>query len=301
MTSPEDDGETAALLQRPLVADTTHFFRDRLVLQVSGDLKSLEDIAVCPPPSMRAGAYFVCLLNDAGHIDTEFFVIPHAGEHLIDVHRELADDVATRLDALEGVERVEVFAQAKWRVLGELPNQIPAESRLETIRFADQRRRELGNRVLREASEPEGLDWRHSRKWDTHAMKLGVLPDHRCVRGLGITPEEAGFHKLGGGMWPQERWSRPIRRRVLPVRIEPRDQYLPPMTGLSLMAGDEKVGVMLDHEGLYGIALIEIAPWRAAIDRTIPTTCADEPVLITWPTWLSSESEGRCGPAGDLI
>jgi len=73
------------------------------------------------------------------------------------------------------------------------------------------------------------------------------------------------------------------------------------MAGAPLTAGDTVIGTMLDQEGVCGIALVSLDQWRLALAAGSKLFCAGLPILISWPTWLSSESEGRVGPAGNLI
>ncbi len=288
-----------ALRPRSLSGDTAHHFRTRTVLQVTGDLSGLADITMGSPPGQGEGGRFVSLLTESGRLDADLYIAPYEDGVLIDVHAGLADAVADRLAALAGVTQVDRSAAERWRVFGELPDQKGADTPFETIRFADTRRRELGARVFRDAAEPEGLDWRHSRKWDGHALRLGLLPDHRCILGKEIRPEEAGYHRLLGGS--DSATSEDLPRRILPVRVDSYDPMLPVMAGAPLLAGETEFGVMLDQEGVCGIGLVSIQPWRAALADDARLTCCGEPVLITWPTWLSLESQGRYGPAGGLI
>jgi hypothetical protein len=256
-------------------------------------------IAACAPPQNGERGQFVPLLDAAGFLDADLYVAPYDDGALIDVHADLAAGVADRLEAIDGVSRVDRSAGARWRVFGELPDQKSAVTPYETIRFADTRRRELGARVFRDSAEPEGLDWRHSRKWDGHAMRLGLLPDHRCIVGAGIRPEEAGYHRLAAG--PDRPAPQNLSRRILPVRVDSYDPVPTVMAGAPLTVGDTVIGTMLDQEGVCGIALVSLEPWRLAIDAGSRLFCAGLPILISWPTWLSSESEGRVGPAGHLI
>ena len=289
----------AGLRPRSMANDSAHHFRNRTVLQVIGDASGASAIAACPWPGPGDRGRFVPLLDAAGHLDADLHVVPHAAGALVDAHAELADAVADRLAAVAGVTGIDRSAGARWRVFGELPDQKGADTAFETIRFADPRRRELGARVFRDAAEPEGLDWRHARKWDGHAMRLGLLPDHRCVIGRQVRPEEAGYHRLLGGAGRPE--PLPLARRILPVRIDTYDPVNISMAGAPLIAGDAEIGLMLDQEGVCGIALVSIEPWRNAIAEGVRLFCGGLPVLISWPTWLSSESEGRVGPAGHLI
>lgn len=300
--SDEDIQATAKIdsfKTRSLLADQTHYFRSRSVIHVTGDLTGLSDICLGKVPEAGKSGQFVSLLDEEGYLDADLFIVPFENGMLVDVHAELEDAVATRLSGLPSVEQVDRSAKERWRVLGETPDQKTAATSFETFRFADSRRRELGWRVLRDAAEPEGQDWRHSRKWDGHAMRLGILPDHRCILGKRIRPEEAGYHRLLGAPTPSD--PKAISRRILPIRVDTYAGSIPVMAGAPLCAGEEQIGVMLDQEGVCGVALMEIDPWRQAIGDECAVTCLDWPVLISWPTWLSSESEGRVGPAGDLI
>lgn len=301
MGASEEDIQASAKMAalRPRSNDTAHYFRKRTVLQAFGDLSGLSRIAACSPPLKGERAQFVPLLNESGFLDADLYIAPYEDGALIDVHVDLADAVADRLDAIEGVSKIDRSAGARWRVFGELPDQKSAVTPFETIRFADTRRRELGARVFRDATEPEGLDWRHARKWDGHALRLGLLPDHRCIIGKGIKPEEAGYHRFLGG--PERTPTKGLLRRVLPVRVDTYDPVLSVMAGAPLTVGDTEIGTMLDHEGVCGIALVSLEPWRNAIADGVRFFCSGLPVLISWPTWLSSESEGRVGPAGHLI
>jgi hypothetical protein len=56
------------------------------------------------------------------------------------------------------------------------------------------------------------------------------------------------------------------------------------------------LGTVIAHRGLYGLVLVELAPWRKALQAAKPLECAGQQVLITWPSWLARESQGRAGP-----
>lgn len=303
MSASEEDIKASAAFTnlRPKLSleDTAHYFRARTTLQIEGDLSGLAEIATGATPGPGKRGRFVSLLTESGHLDADLYIAPYNESTIIDVHTDLASSVADRLSGLTGVTKVDRTAGERWRIFGELPDQKTADTPFETIRFADGRRREVGARVFRDAEEPEGMDWRHARKWDGHAMRLGLLPDHRCVLGRKVTPAEAGYHRLLGAV--DEVQTEALERRVLPVRVDSYARGLPGMAGEPIIAGSVELGTMLDHHGVCGIALVSLAPWRQAIAAGARMTCLDEPVLISWPTWLSSESEGRVGPAGHLI
>ena len=301
-TSEEDIQASAAvtnLKPKSLLEDTAHHFTARTVLEVKGDLSALSEIAIGTVPVQGGKPAFISLLTDDGYLDADLFLVPYAGGTLVDVHGELAEQVADTLSQLDGVSEVDPTAGKRWRLFGELPDQKNFETQFETIRFADTRRRELGARVLREAAEPEGFDWRHFRKWDGHAMRLGLLPDHRSVIGKQITPEEAGYHRL---LATASKGENPApERRILPMRIEPSGDAMPAMMGAAIMAGEVNIGTVLEHEGVCAVALVTIAPWREALANRAKISCMDEQALLVWPTWLATESQGRFGPAPHLI
>ncbi len=86
--------------------------------------------------------------------------------------------------------------------------------------------------------------------------------------------------------------------RLSPRRGE-REQgvSLPNMEGAHLLADGTTLGVAMTCQGLWGLGLVELAPWRKAIGAGVPIRCEGEPVLITGPTWIARESEGRASPA----
>lgn len=303
MSASEEDIQASAAITnmkpKSLAGDTAHHFRAREIIEVSGDLSGLSDIATAPAPAVGKPGRFVSLLDDDGHLDADLLIASHEDKFLVDVHADLASSVAERLSSLKGVTGVDRSANERWRIFGELPDQKGADTPYDSIRFADTRRRELGVRVFRDAQEPEGFDWRHARKWDGHALRLGVLPDHRCVLGKKIKLQEAGYHRLGAEKHETETVA--LQRRVLPVRIDTYSLAVPVMIGAPLLIGDFEFGIMLDHEGVCGVGLVTLEPWRQAVMAGERMTCLGEPIQITWPTWLSSESEGRVGPAGQLI
>ena len=58
-----------------------------------------------------------------------------------------------------------------------------------------------------------------------------------------------------------------------------------------------RVGVAMTRQGLFGLGLVDLAPWRRALRDGLQVRCAGEPVLVTWPSWIARESEGRASPA----
>lgn len=301
MSSAEEDIQVSSTMRQALEGDLSHHLKTRAVVKVNGDLTQIAKIATGILPEVDGKAGFISLLTENGELDADAIAIAHDGGALLDVDLALKDRIVNRLNELQGEIEVDTSVSSNFRIFAETPSQKAADSSFEIVRFFDPRRRELGKRVIRDATEPEGLDWTHGRKWDVHALKLGILPDHTSLIGLGVTPNEAGYHKFSADNCDPSNENPSQTRRLLPSRVEPTHTSLPSMKGSQIVSGETVLGTMLDHEGLYGIAIVEIQKWRQALDTQSKITCEDEPVLITWPTWLSAESEGRYGPAGLLI
>jgi hypothetical protein len=137
MSLSEEDiqasAKMAGLRPKSMANDTAHYFRRRTVLQVFGDLSGLSRMAACSPPSQGERGRFVPLLDEAGYLDADLYIVSYQESWLIDVHIELADSVVRRLETVEGVIRVDRSAGDRWRVFGELPDQKSAETSFETL------------------------------------------------------------------------------------------------------------------------------------------------------------------------
>ncbi len=84
------------------------------------------------------------------------------------------------------------------------------------------------------------------------------------------------------------------------MRIEPSAASFPTMTGMAVTAGNSDIGTVIGHHGVWGLVLTDLAAWRSALQAGHALRCADQTVLITWPTWLAVDSNGRSGPAGKI-
>lgn len=72
---------------------------------------------------------------------------------------------------------------------------------------------------------------------------------------------------------------------------------MPVMANAPIEAGDRQMGTVIDHEGLFGLALVELDAWNAALAERQQTRCLGEQLLIAWPTWIARESSGKASPA----
>jgi len=192
-----------------------------------------------------------------------------------------------------------------WRVFAELPDQNTFDDGSAFIKYVDPRWH-MGARVLRPANTISSSQWGSEIKWATHALKLGFLPSATLLQEVPVSALEAGLHALNlldSNQLPQRLQaaiSSPkenLSRRLLPMRIEPNSFSFPTMAGgLPVSAGDVEIGKAIGHHGLFALALIDLEAWRNALATGTPLQCADQSVLITWPSWLAQESRGRGGP-----
>jgi folate-binding Fe-S cluster repair protein YgfZ len=290
-------------VREPLVEDEAHHLKSRAVLRLEGgQLPVLQDLVTASLDGLERGCVFALHLDDEGTILADIFVVQSEGEVLLDCGGEDASALRERLVGA-GLSVQDVTGE--WRVFAELPNQSTAPDGPAFVRVSDPRRRELGARVYRPAEGHESTAWRHEGLYLVHANKLGVPPGAALLRRFGVDPVEAHFDALGAldaDHVPSElaarlRAGRRPQRRLLPFRAEPTGTSLPDMDGAPLLANQTPIGVAVTRQGLFGLGLVDLAPWRKALAEGVQVRCATEPVLITWPTWIARESEGRASPA----
>jgi hypothetical protein len=69
------------------------------------------------------------------------------------------------------------------------------------------------------------------------------------------------------------------------------------LIGEPVTGGGLQVGTVIANQKLFGLALIELEPWREALAQRVALRCSGELVVVTWPTWLAREGRGRVSPA----
>lgn len=298
-----------------LMQDEAYLLASRGVVSLRGDVEAAGLTRVLQPlvcsnlENVEKKAVLAYVLDKAGAIRIDLFVVPNEGGLLLELPRSL---VADMLDALEGpaakrgIEVQDVSDQ--WRVLAETPDMTTFDDGSPFIKYSDPRWH-MGARVMRAASLPQSYNWGNELRWVGHALKLGFLPGADLLRNAGgsnrVSVAEAGLHCMGLVDLkrmpvslqtvladPRQR----LQRRLLPVRLEPNGFNFPDMAGQPVVAGDARIGTVLVHQGLYGLVLVELAPWRAAQATGQRLCCCGQQVLITWPSWLAQESLGRGGP-----
>ncbi|MCC7266005.1 MAG: hypothetical protein IT546_01555 [Caulobacteraceae bacterium] len=290
-----------------LVEDEAHHLASRGVLRVRGEeaRTALQALLTNEIPPEARGATYAVAVDGGGRVYGDLFVLPDDDGLLVDCDRSQA---AMWLELIEpsAAGRVRVVDESeRWRVFGLLNNQALFDDGTPYIRYADPRRHELGSRVLRPSEARESLSWRHEGKWRSHAYRLGV-PGVEVFDRAKVDVFEAELHALAAlhparlaalGLPTLEAGPSAARRRVLPFRVEPSGPGVPAMLGEPILGGQDEIGRVVSIQGLFGLALTELAPWRAALAQAAPLSCAGEQVLIAWPTWLGRESLGRGSPA----
>lgn len=291
-----------------LVEDDAYHLTSRAVLRLRGAeaREVLQSLLTNEIPSDGRAATYAALVDAEGHVAGDLFVVPDAGDLLVDCDRGQAATVLDLTRANGQGRQVEATDEsARWRVFGLLNNQSVFDDGTPYIRYADPRRHELGSRVLRPVESRESLSWRHEGKWRAHAYRLGVVTTEVFGR-VRVGPYEAALHALSAlaparlaalGLPAPEVGPGQAARRILPFRVEPSGSGVPAMVGEPVTGGQTVVGRVVAIQALFGLALIDLEPWRVALARGELLRCAGEQVLVTWPTWQGRESMGRATPA----
>jgi hypothetical protein len=297
--SSQEAGDMQNLIQ-------AYLLESRGVIQLSGEggIEALQPLVTNSLASLPAHAY---VLDEDGYLLADLFIVRHEDSVLVECDKSivaaLLELLAPSCDAFEAVAK---DVTDRWRVFAELPDQSTSKDGL-YIKYVDPRWH-MGARLLRPITNVQSSQWGREIKWETHAFKLGVLPGVQFVRDLSVGPLEANLHAMG--VLDAKRVSEAVQsdvaapgqigRRILPMRVEPDNFSFPTMTGLSVTAGDTPIATVIGHHGLYALALVDLDPWRAALQQGLPLQCAGQTVLLTWPTWLALESRGRYGPAATV-
>jgi len=246
------------------------------------------------------------VLDDHGSLKIDCFVVTYQQDLLVEIDKSL---ISALLELLAPHCRaLSVSARdvsADWRVFAELPDQTTFDDGSACIKYVDPRWH-MGVRLLRPANAANSSQWGSEIKWATHAHKLGFLPSTAVLQNVAISPLEAGLHTIN--LLDSKRLPKALQvaitapeehlsRRLLPMRIEPNSVSFATMVGgLAVLADDIEIGQAVCHHGLFALALIDLELWRSALAAGTPLHCADQAVLISWPSWLAQESRGRGGP-----
>ena len=297
-----------AMQQQFLLEDQAFLLESRGVICLQGEraAEALQPLITTSLESITKKSVLTYVLDDDGLLKLDFFVVSYGEDLLIDIDKSL---ILTLLELLSPqCQALRVSANdvsADWRVFAQLPDQQTFDDGSLFVKYVDPRWH-MGVRLLRPANAISSSQWGSEIKWAKHAHKLGFLPSTALLQGIPVTALEAGLHTinlLDSKQLPEQLQAamsssaESLSRRLLPMRIEPNSFSFTTMVGgLSVLAGDVEIGKAVCHHGLFALALIELEPWRKALATNTPLHCADQPVLITWPSWLAQESRGRGGP-----
>ncbi len=294
--------------QQHLLEDEAFLLESRGVIQLQGECAThaLQPLVTTSLDSIANRPALAHILDEHGCLKIDCFVVSHQSDLLIETDKSLIPQLLKLLSPrCEGLGVTALDVSEDWRVFAELPNQNTFDDGSVSIKYVDPRWH-MGARLLRPTSSPVSSQWSSEIKWATHAHKLGFLPNASLLRDIPVSPVEAGLHAMNlldstlipealqiAMSSPQEN----LRRRLLPMRIEPNSFSIPTMAGgLPVLGGDLEIGKAIAHHGLFALALIELEAWRNALATGVPLHCAGQPVLVTWPSWLAQESRGRGGP-----
>lgn len=294
--------------QQSLLEDQAFQLNSRGVIRLQGERanQALQPLVATSLENVGKKPVLAHVLDDDGFLMIDLFVVSHQEELLIETDKSLIPKLLELLSSpCEALDVNAHDASVEWRVFAELPGQDTFDDGTEFIKYIDPRWH-MGARLLRPAAGVISSQWGSEIKWATHALKLGFLPSTARLGDIPVSPLEAGLHAMGlldseplperlraAMPSPQENLS----RRLLPMRIEPNSMSFPTMAGgLPVLAGDMEIGKAICHHGLFAVSLIELELWRNALAAVTPLRCADQHVLITWPSWLAQESRGRGGP-----
>lgn len=294
--------------QQSVLEDQAFRLGSRGVLCLRGErvLDAIQPLVTISLDEVPKKAVLAHIVDNEGFLLIDLFIISYQGALLIEIDKsvipKLIELLAAHCEAC-GVTVQDVSSE--WNVFAELPDQKTFDDGSEYIRYVDPRWH-MGARILRPTGKINSSRWGSEIKWETHAFKLGFLPSTTYLKHVPISPLEAGLHalnllhmdRLPNGL--QAAMSSPedkLKRRLLPMRIEPNSDFFPTMNGgLSVLAGDVEIGKAIGHHGLFALAVIELELWRHALVNGTPLHSGGQSVLITWPSWLAHESRGRGGP-----
>jgi hypothetical protein len=318
-------------MQQYLIEDDAHYLHSRGVIQLSGIgvIEVLQPLVTSSLAELSKKSLLTYMLDEAGNVFADMFVVRVKNSHRDD---SLAEQIQHAVTAADDTEKPEILlldcassqlaqiidllapqcesgdvsavdVSAGWRVFAELPDQSTFKVG-EYIKYVDPRWH-MGARLLRPASVAQSSQWQSELHWLAHVLRLGVLPSGDAIANFAIEPREANLQSIGVldsncvSEKLQAEMALPlasIRKRILPMRIEPSAFAFATMTGLPVLAGSTEIATVVAHQGIYALALVELEPWRNALQAGKLIQCAEQTVLITWPSWLAQESRGRMGP-----
>ena len=277
------------------------FLTDRGVVKITGDdargfLNNLvtSELAGVAPGTAR----FAALLTPQGKITADFMVteIPagHGGGLLLDVSRELAKPLATKLGFYK--LRAKVAVEDLSDSIGVLAVWDGDSQRKPDLSFTDPRYAELGWRILvpedlaQKTCDAIGAKLVDASAFEAHRIAVGVPRGGADFAYGDAFPHETNMDRLGGVDFDkgcyigQEVVSRmqhrgTARTRVLRVMLD----GAPPAPGTEIRAGDKPMGTMGSSADGLGLAMLRMDRVTDALEAGLPLLSGDGAISLKAP------------------
>ncbi|HHN72862.1 MAG TPA: folate-binding protein [Thermopetrobacter sp.] len=275
---------------------------DRAVVEVSGPdardfLQSLvtNDVAGTKPGAML----WAGLLTPRGKILFDFFIVD-AGDGQRET-RFLLDVPAARRQALEqrlGMYRlrreVEITPREDLAVAVDIDAAEGRERGALAI-HADPRFADMGSRAILPAAAASGLST-DAGDWHARRIALGLPDSEADIGSEKLFPHEADFDCLNGVSFTkgcyvgQEVVSRMHHRGTARSRLVPVAGAAPLRGGMTVTAGERRIGEVFSTAGKRAIALIRLDRAAAAIEEGLALLAGGEiPLRLIRPPWVCFE------------
>ena len=226
-------------------------------------------------------AVWAALLTPQGKWLADFFILADSDRLLLDVEREQAQMLATRLARYRLRSRVtitpipELHVHAAWDGKPDMPGLIARDPRLP----------EAGWRVISDQALPTTA---LEIDWDRHRLSLGLPDGSRDLEADKTVLLEAGFDELSGVSWSkgcymgQELTARTkyrglVKRRLVPVAIT----GTAPPPGTPVTSDGREIGSMRSSQGTVGIAALRLDALEGPLD------CGGATLQVRVPAWMS--------------
>jgi len=255
----------------------------RAVLAVEGDdrVDFLQGLVSNDVTQVAADtAVWTALLTPQGKWLADFFILRDGDRLLLDVEREQAAMLATRLSRYRLRARVTIKAEPSLHVHAAWDG----EPRVTALVARDPRLPEAGWRVISDQALPTTA---LEVDWDRHRLALGLPDGSRDLEADKSVLLEAGFDELSGVSWTKgcymgqeltarTRYRGLVKRRLVPVTIE----GTPPAPGTPVLLDGREVGTMRSSLGNAGMAVVRIEALPAVLD------CGSARLRATVPAWM---------------
>ncbi len=225
-------------------------------------------------------AVWTALLTPQGKWLADFFILADGDRLLLDVEREQAAMLATRLSRYRLRAKVAIrpepllHVHVAWDGRPSIPALIARDPRLP----------DAGWRVISaEALPTTALEI----DWDRHRLALGLPDGSRDMEADKSVLLEAGFDELSGVSWTKgcymgqeltarTRYRGLVKRRLVPVTIE----GTPPAPGTPVLLDGREVGTMRSSLGPAGMAVLRIEALDTVLD------CGTARLRAAVPAWM---------------